>query len=196
MPRVVDVEARRRELSDALWRIVRREGMGGVTVRAVAAEAGVSAGMVQHYFRTQDELIEFAMYQALQQMAERVRQVDLSEPDLESAMAALEAVLPLDEQRRAEAQVWLAMLSRRHARPSLGQQGTMVDDALREGIRVGLEGLVRAGLVDDGRDLEVEVVRLHALIDGLSVHGLGDPPWLGPDEIRAALLAHLRDLTR
>lgn len=196
MPRVVDVEARRRELSDALWRIVRREGMGGVTVRAVAAEAGVSAGMVQHYFRTQDELIEFAMYQALQQMAERVRQVDLSEPDLESAMAALEAVLPLDEQRRAEAQVWLAMLSRRHARPSLGQQGTMVDDALREGIRVGLEGLVRAGLVDDGRDLEVEVVRLHALIDGLSVHGLGDPPWLGPDEIRATLLAHLRDLTR
>jgi len=196
MPRVVDVEARRRELSDALWRIVRREGMGGVTVRAVAAEAGVSAGMVQHYFRTQDELIEFAMYQALQQMAERVRQVDLSEPDLESAMAALEAVLPLDEQRRAEAQVWLAMLSRRHARPSLGQQGTMVDDALREGIRVGLEGLVRAGLVDDGRDLEVEVVRLHALIDGLSVHGLGDPPWLGPDEIRAALLAHLRDLAR
>jgi len=196
MPRVVDVEARRRELSDALWRIVRREGIGGVTVRAVAAEAGVSAGMVQHYFRTQDELIEFAMYQALQQMAERVRQVDLSEPDLESAMAALEAVLPLDEQRRAEAQVWLAMLSRRHARPSLGQQGTMVDDALREGIRVGLEGLVRAGLVDDGRDLEVEVVRLHALIDGLSVHGLGDPPWLGPDEIRAALLAHLRDLTR
>jgi len=196
MPRVVDVEARRRELSDALWRIVRREGIGGVTVRAVAAEAGVSAGMVQHYFRTQDELIEFAMYQALQQMAERVRQVDLSEPDLESAMAALEAVLPLDEQRRAEAQVWLAMLSRRHARPSLGQQGTMVDYALREGIRVGLEGLVRAGLVDDGRDLEVEVVRLHALIDGLSVHGLGDPPWLGPDEIRAALLAHLRDLTR
>ncbi|HLU42843.1 MAG TPA: TetR/AcrR family transcriptional regulator [Microthrixaceae bacterium] len=196
MPRVVDVEARRRELSDALWRIVRREGIGGVTVRAVAAEAGVSAGMVQHYFRTQDELIEFAMYQALQQMAERVRQVDLSEPDLESAMAALEAVLPLDEQRRAEAQVWLAMLSRRHARPSLGQQGTMVDDALREGIRVGLEGLVRAGLVDDGRDLEVEVVRLHALIDGLSVHGLGDPPWLGPNEIRAALLAHLRDLTR
>lgn len=196
MPRVVDVEARRRELSDALWRIVRREGIGGVTVRAVAAEAGVSAGMVQHYFRTQDELIEFAMYQALQQMAERVRQVDLSEPDLESAMAALEAVLPLDEQRRAEAQVWLAMLSRRHARPSLGQQGTMVDDALREGIRVGLEGLVRAGLVDDGSDLEVEVVRLHALIDGLSVHGLGDPPWLGPDEIRAALLAHLRDLTR
>lgn len=192
----MDVEARRRELSDALWRIVRREGMGGVTVRSVAAEAGVSAGMVQHYFRTQDELIEFAMYQALQQMAERVRQVDLSEPDLESAMAALEAVLPLDEQRRAEAQVWLAMLSRRHARPSLGQQGTMVDDALREGIRVGLEGLVRAGLVDDGRDLEVEVVRLHALIDGLSVHGLGDPPWLGPDEIRAALLAHLRDLTR
>ena len=176
MPRVVDVEARRRELSDALWRIVRREGIGGVTVRAVAAEAGVSAGMVQHYFRTQDELIEFAMYQALQQVAERVRQVDLSEPDLESAMAALEAVLPLDEQRRAEAQVWLAMLSRRHARPSLGQQGTMVDDALREGIRVGLEGLVRAGLVDDGSDLEVEVVRLHALIDGLSVDGVGYPP--------------------
>lgn len=196
MPRVVDVDARRRELSDALWRIVRREGMGGVTVRAVAAEAGVSAGMVQHYFRTQDELIEFAMYQALQKMAERVREVDLSEPDLDSAMAAMEAVIPLDDQRRAEAQVWLAMLSRRHAGPSLGRQGTIIDEALLEGIRVGLDGLVRAGLLSADRDLEVEAVRLHALIDGLSLHALGDPPTVGPDEIRAALRAHLNDLTR
>ena len=192
----MDVEARRRELSDALWRIVRREGMGGVTVRSVAAEAGVSAGMVQHYFRTQDELVEFAMYQALQKMAERVREVDLTEADLDAAMTALEAVLPLDEQRNAEAQVWLAMLSRRHARPSLGQQGTMVDEALREGIRVGIQGLVRVGLLSAERDVEVEVVRLHALIDGLSLHALGDPPTVGPDEIRAALRAHLDDLTR
>ena len=194
VPRIVDAEGRRRQLSDALWRIVRREGIHGVTVRSVAAEAGVSPGMVQHYFRTQDELIEFAMGRVLEQMMERVERIDLSRPAPEAALAAMEEVLPLDEQRRAEAQVWLALLSRRHAGGPLDRQGELVDSTLAGGIRAVLQVMRDAGAVGEERDLGVETVRLHALIDGLSLHALSEPPMVGPDQIRAALRAHLADL--
>lgn len=188
------MEGRRRELSDALWRIVRRDGMHAVTVRSVAAEAGVSPGMVQHYFRTQDELIEFAMGEALEQMMERVARIDLSRPDPEAALAAMEEVVPLDHQRRAEAQVWLAMLSRRHSGPALGRQNEQVDSTLANGIRAFLQLMIDAGAIPADRDLDVETVRLHALIDGLSLHALSEPPMVDADQIRAALRAHLADL--
>jgi AcrR family transcriptional regulator len=195
VPKVVDVEARRRELSDALWRIVLRDGMHAVTVRSVAAEAGVSAGMVQHYFRTQDELIEFAMRDALEHMLERVGRIDLTRPDPEAALAAMEQVVPLDSQRRAEAEVWLAMLSRRHSGPALERQNELVDSTLASTIRAYLQMMVDAGAMSAERDVDVETARLHALIDGLSLHALSEPPMIGPDQIRAALRAHLADLT-
>jgi AcrR family transcriptional regulator len=194
VPKVVDAEGRRRELSDALWRIVLREGMYAVTVRSVAAEAGVSPGMVQHYFRTQDELIEFAMREALEQMMERVGRIDLSTPDPDAALAAMEEVVPLDRRRRAEAEVWLAMLSRRHSGPALERQSELVDSTLAGGIRAVLQVMIDAGAVAADRDLDVETVRLHALIDGLSLHALSEPPMVDPDQIRAALRAHLADL--
>ena len=194
VPKVVDVEGRRRELSDALWRIVLRDGMHAVTVRSVAAEAGVSPGMVQHYFRTQDELIEFAMGEALEQMMARVARIDLSRPDPEAALAAMEEVVPLDRQRRAEAEVWLAMLSRRHSGAALERQNELVDSTLATTIRAYLQMMLEAGAICPDRDVEVETIRLHALIDGLSLHALSEPPMLSPDQLRAALRAHLADL--
>lgn len=45
------------EILLAVWRVIAERGISGVTIRAVAARAGVSVGRVQHYFATKDELI-------------------------------------------------------------------------------------------------------------------------------------------
>ena len=50
MPRVVDHAVRRQELAEALWRVVRRDGVHEVSVRTVADEAGTSPGALRHYF--------------------------------------------------------------------------------------------------------------------------------------------------
>ena len=42
-------------------RVAARRGLEDVSLRHVAAEAGVTAGMVQHYFRTKDEMMVFAI---------------------------------------------------------------------------------------------------------------------------------------
>ncbi|MFF8386933.1 TetR/AcrR family transcriptional regulator [Streptomyces kanasensis] len=61
MPKKVDHEARRLEIAEALWRIAGTRGLDGVSLRDVAAEADISLGRLQHYFRTKDEMLLFAL---------------------------------------------------------------------------------------------------------------------------------------
>jgi len=50
-------EQRREEILRAAYAVGARERLGGVTARAVAAEAGVSSGLVFFYFETLDALL-------------------------------------------------------------------------------------------------------------------------------------------
>lgn len=63
MPKIVDHEARREEISAALWRIVEREGISGASIRSVANEAGYPKATAMHYFKNEAELLTCAMDQ-------------------------------------------------------------------------------------------------------------------------------------
>ncbi|MDT0331549.1 TetR/AcrR family transcriptional regulator [Nocardiopsis lambiniae] len=110
MPKIVDHEQRRRELADALWRIVAAEGPAGVSIRSVAAEAGWSPGALRHYFPTREELLLFAMDLSEAQAVERISGLNaLLDPDLpllERVAVHAEQLLPLDDVRRAEYRAW------------------------------------------------------------------------------------------
>jgi len=72
MPKIVDHAARREEIAEALWRVVRRDGIRAASVRTIAAEAGWSAGAVRYYFPDQDGLLSFAMDLVSRRVTERV----------------------------------------------------------------------------------------------------------------------------
>lgn len=55
--RRAEPDARRAELIDACARVLARDGASGASVRAIAAEAGVSPGLVGHYFEGVDALV-------------------------------------------------------------------------------------------------------------------------------------------
>jgi len=61
---------RRAALIEATLRIIIRQGAGGVTHRAVAAEAAASHGSVLYYFGTRDALIHEVMQQVARRNAE------------------------------------------------------------------------------------------------------------------------------
>lgn len=61
MPKHVDHEQRRREITQALWRIATEEGLPAATLRRVAATAGVSMNLVQYYFTTKDKMIRYGL---------------------------------------------------------------------------------------------------------------------------------------
>ncbi len=50
-------EGRRRDLVGAAIAVIARNGLGGTTLAKVAAEAGLTAGIVNHHFDTKDALL-------------------------------------------------------------------------------------------------------------------------------------------
>ena len=67
-------------LLDAVLRLMRSSGYAAVTYRAVAAQAGVTAGLVQYYFPTQDDLFIASIGRGSDESIERLR-ADLAEAD-------------------------------------------------------------------------------------------------------------------
>ena len=63
MPRVVDIEQRRTELTDATARVIARSGIEAATMREIAAEAGWTTGALTHYFADKHDLL-LATFQA------------------------------------------------------------------------------------------------------------------------------------
>jgi AcrR family transcriptional regulator len=58
-------EQRRDEILAAAYRVATSRGLGGLTVRGVAAEAGLSHGLVHFHFRSKDALVGALLDQVL-----------------------------------------------------------------------------------------------------------------------------------
>ena len=184
MPKQVDHEQRREELAAALWRLVMREGIEAASVRRVAAEAGCSTGSLRHYFETRSELLAFAMELVVERVSARVAAPPAGLDRRAIAESALQQVLPVDAERRAEAQVWLAFTTLALVDPGLRE--------LRDRAHAGLRGLCASALELIGAPASAaEAERLHALIDGLALHAVLDPAVTTTERQVELLAAHL-----
>jgi AcrR family transcriptional regulator len=74
VPKRVDHEERRRQITDALLRTAAARGLHATGMREVAAEAGVSLRLIQYYFGTKEELLLAAMQRLAAQFGERVQE--------------------------------------------------------------------------------------------------------------------------
>lgn len=112
MPKRVDHEEKRRDLAEALFRIASTRGLQSVTLRAVAAEAGVSMFQIQYYFPTKEEMLRHAWQRITELGAERAghRIAEAMRTGDERAVmrACLLAVLPTDERSRMLCAVQIA----------------------------------------------------------------------------------------
>lgn len=178
MRKRLDPETRRRMIAEAVLTLIAREGLDAVTVREVAAEAGVSAGMVQHHFRTRDEMLQFACEYMLEQTRDRIAGLIAALPEPKAPRMILGAMfremLPLDDAKRNGVRVWMAYLARAVVQPELEafmremHMGTHA--AIVELLRLGQSnGEVRTDI-----DVEQTAMELFAMADGLVSHVLLD----------------------
>jgi TetR/AcrR family transcriptional regulator, transcriptional repressor of bet genes len=169
MPRKVDAGARRQQIAEALWRVTRRDGWDAVSMRHVAAEAGVSVGMVQHYFTSKDQMLRFAMDMIGEDYGQQVarRIADLPEPREPRRVVEviLEELLPRDDRSHAYVQAAAAFLGRAVVHPDIATPlvaaGTRLTQYLADQIRRGRR-------VSD--EAELDAAGLLALADGLIAH--------------------------
>jgi AcrR family transcriptional regulator len=107
MPARGDHDARREDVSEAVWRVLSRCGVGGLTLRSVAAEMGATTGLVSHYFPTKRSLIAHARLVAELRTSEMDRNVGRS-PGYEMLRAAILDVLPLTPEKVAMSRAWVS----------------------------------------------------------------------------------------
>lgn len=194
MPRTVDPVIRRQQLAEAVWRVIRRDGLAAASVRAVAREAGLSAGSLRHYFGTQSELRAFAMRLVTQRVLARIEALDPAMAPRQRVQAILEELLPLDRDRRTEMEVWLAFAGQALVDPSLRRLRAEAEQLLLDGCRNLLAALVVSGDARPELDLDLEAERLNAVVDGVALHAMSRPRKVPARVMRAVVEAHLDSL--
>lgn len=97
----VTLTPRQRELADAALAVVAREGLPGLSFRAVAAEAGCSLGSVQKAFPSKQVMVT-AAFERLREAAAPLPASEPGRPTLRGWLVELLlGILPLDDRRRA-----------------------------------------------------------------------------------------------
>ena len=183
MPKQVDPHERRTLLADALLRVAATRGLMDVSLRHVAAEAGVTAGMVQHYFRTKDEMMIFALDVVSARVQARLES-DPTTHDGPRALvrALLVQLLPVDDDRALEGRVAIAFHAYAASRPDVAAR-------LRDDTR-DMRAMIADQVPADGPlDPESAATGLLSLVEGLAIHVLGGH--LTADHAVATLDAHL-----
>jgi TetR/AcrR family transcriptional regulator, regulator of biofilm formation and stress response len=125
---------RRRAIIDATIRILRTEGPGGVTHRAVAQEAGVPLAATTYYFSSKDELLEESLQLLAGEEAER----------LEALSAAILAQEVRPEELPAIAAAGLAALLQSEYELTLPKFEIYLEAARRPGLRPCSERWIEA----------------------------------------------------
>ncbi|WP_245670542.1 TetR/AcrR family transcriptional regulator [Nocardia flavorosea] len=189
---LIDHEQRRAELAAATWKVIQQKGVAAVSLRTVAAEAGLSTGSLRHVFPAKADLLAFSMELVHRHFSARVEKHNTEQtPDL---MAWLCELLPLDDERRLEMDVNLALFAEGGASPhSLRMRESTasgVHEVCRHALRhPGIRSRLRPDL-----DLEREVPRLAVLVDGLALQLQARTPLLTPESAVQILRDHIENL--
>lgn len=182
---------RRRIVSEGACRVLARDGLGALSVRNVAAEAGLPPSTVRYVFPTQSSMREHTITLVFDRTKERIAAIPGGLPPRERVRRLVLELLPLDEERVIELEVYLALgnaaLTDAELRPALDRVVVEMREWSEE-----ILGLLGVPVVDR----EYEACRLHALIDGLAMHVVRLAPGESGDWAIDVLDRHLDGLAR
>lgn len=175
----------------AVCDLISQEGFDAVTVARTAAAAGISVGLVQHYFRTKDEMLlhafEHVSASIRSRIDERIRAgVEHRRPISRVLAEALAQFLPLDAERRAEYRVSRAFAGRALDSPALAEIDTTTARARLDELAQAVHNGKECGEVAEDLDPRPAAVRLAAVTEGLALHVYRTPGEF--DEIAVATI--------
>jgi AcrR family transcriptional regulator len=182
VPKVVDIEQRRAQLTEATARLIARSGIESATMREVAAEAGWTTGALTHYFADKRELLLTTFQTSLANRRSQ-RPTDADADPAAQLRASLEGALPLDESRRRHWMVTIAFCSQAAGDPELA---AAQQTAYRE-FRTHVGALAERCGLTDVRHARAYAERLIAVADGIAVQALFDEHSWSPDRQLARL---------
>ena len=195
MPKLGMGPVRRRELVEATIKSIHEFGLAETTVTKIAKKAGVSPGIVHHYFDDKDDLLFETMRVMLENLrSEAVRCLVRALKPRDRVFAIIEASFA-DEQFSPEVvTAWLALYASSRQSPRLARILSLYHRRLRSNLVFALRQ------IDGGGDVEFQAEAIAALIDGLYLRAALNPdlhdmkaPAVLAREVTSQLLAPLQD---
>lgn len=175
-------ERRRDALIAAALDLVAEAGPEAATVRAIAMRAGVTAGLIRHYFHSKEDLTRAAYQNLMAHMvSDNFAVLDAAAPTPEARLAAFVAASlrpPVVDERAMG--LWAGFISQVRRDPAMRkvhEENYLNYRALLEALIAELPGHTDAAKV---RSLAIAG---NGLIDGLWLEGCALPGGFGPDEL-------------
>jgi AcrR family transcriptional regulator len=181
MPKIVDHGERRAEVLEATWRVISSRGLEAATVREIAKEAGVSNGVLAHYFTDKDDILVQAHRLAYDRVFRRVGLKVADTVGIEVLRTMLYEALPMDDERLVEAVIDISYVGRAMYDPKLRAVREESAIVAREWWLTALAAAHAEGHLATGIDLELLVDELLTFIDGTSLQAAVFPALMTRD---------------
>jgi TetR/AcrR family transcriptional repressor of bet genes len=180
MPKLGMEEIRRRQLIDATIASIHEVGLAESSLSRISARAGVSTGIVHHYFEDKAELLESTLRQLGTSLRQAVaHRLAAARTPTERLMAVIDGNIGADQFTAEGVSAWLAFWAQVPTHPRLAR--------VQHAIISRLHGnLVHALRLLGHRDAEEIASVTEALIDGLWLRAALSAD--GPDPTRARRL--------
>ncbi len=172
-----DHDERRELIGLAAAEIIATRGLDQLTLRDVAAELGVTTGVLTHYFPSKDALVGYTKELVFDLRFERARQAADGVTGIDRLHAVVGDMLPVDEERRTGWRVLVAFhgsavasaAMRRAHDGRMRRWFTLFDDLVAS--------LVAADILPAGTDTSRIGMAIAFMVEGMAVHmAMMEPP--------------------
>lgn len=158
-------------------------GFDGLSIRAVAAHAGVSPGAVQHHFPTRTEMLGAAMDAVAAGVEDMYSPIEQITDAVERLYALADALIPGADSKVTR--IWLAFAARAAVDEQIRKQYTTLWARVRTKL-----GIFFAAAGSDSQTVAMDSAELLALLDGLALSIVSEEGAL--DSTLARAIAHRR----
>ena len=191
MPKIIDHDARRREIVEASWAVIAAEGLDGLTMRKIASAADCTTGRLTHYFANREELVFAALRAVYDAASERMlAALDQPMPPSGQLLLMLEECLPLDALRLREWKIWIAFWSTAAADKRLAAE----NDARHSRWHKAMLPLIRE--IAPKSDKTFEADRLIGIVNGLGLQAAINPSKTNRSRAQETLARHITELAK
>lgn len=155
-------EIRRKELRQAAFAVLQKEGVAGMTLEKVDSHAGASKGIVLHYFRKKQELFEHTMREANAALRDAVvARLKRARTPMERLEAVIDGNFEPELFQPPTCHAWLSLCAEVPRDEKLKRIQKVIHARMHSNLMSGLSRLVAP---EQARDIALGI---SALIDGL-----------------------------
>lgn len=188
MPKVGMPEIRRPQLVEATMAVIDEVGLSGASVALISRKAGVSPGIINHYFGGKHGLLEETMRSVLRQLSAASIEF-LRTVDTDDVTARIKAIVAANfDSYQVESKVvktWLAFWAQSMHDPALYRLQRVNEKRLLSHLRRELKRVLPA------QDAAFAAQGIAALIDGIWLRGALNPDGVCPQQAQRIISDYL-----